>query len=92
MIDPNYSGEESLKQDVHDFWDRASCGEELYLSGTTRKAYQAQAAERYRLEPCILHLARFEKTAGKEVLEIGPGLGADHQRFAEAGAKLSGMD
>jgi SAM-dependent methyltransferase len=92
LIDPNHSGEETLKQDVHDFWNRASCGEELYLSGTTREGYQAQAAERYRLEPYILDFARFEETAGKEVLEIGLGLGADHQRFAEAGAKLSGVD
>src|SRR5437016_2153494 len=29
---------------------------------------------------------------GRRVLEIGVGLGADHQRFAEAGAELYGID
>jgi SAM-dependent methyltransferase len=79
----------SVKQSVHDFWDRASCGEELYLSGAN---YAAQAEERYRLEPFIAPFARFEDTAGKRVLEVGVGLGADHQRFAEAGADLYGID
>ncbi|MEN8132742.1 MAG: class I SAM-dependent methyltransferase [Pseudomonadota bacterium] len=51
------------KQQVHDFWNQASCGEELYLSNTDQR-----------------------------VLEIGVGLGADHQRYAEAGAELYGID
>ena len=25
-----------MKKKVHDFWDQASCGEELYLTGTDR--------------------------------------------------------
>ena len=80
------------KQQVHDFWNEAACGENLYLHTTNRKGYVTQAAERYRLEPFIVPFADFESAKGKKVLEIGVGLGADHLRFAEAGADLCGID
>ena len=80
------------KADVREFWDRASCGKELYLAGQDRAAYEAQAETRYALEPYIPAFAGFNSAQGLRVLEIGVGLGADHQRFAEAGAALSGID
>lgn len=80
------------KEQVHDFWNDASCGEDLYLQGRDRAAYDAQAARRYELEPYILDHAAFETVRGKRVLEIGVGLGADHQRFAQGGADLYGID
>lgn len=80
------------KQGVHDFWDQASCGERLYLTGIDCEAYRAQAKARYELEPYILEFAGFDSARGLRVLEIGVGLGADHQRFSEAGADLTGID
>jgi ubiquinone/menaquinone biosynthesis C-methylase UbiE len=80
------------KQQVHDFWNNASCGEDLYLRGADAKAYAAQAAKRYELEPYIQPFADFDGAAGKQVLEVGVGLGADHERFAAAGALLHGVD
>ena len=80
------------KQQVHDFWDQASCGENLYLAQPDADGYRAQAETRYRLEPYIMELAEFGTAEGMKVLEIGVGLGADHQRFAEAGAELTGID
>ena len=77
---------------VHDFWDAASCGEDLLLPSQDREGYLAQAAERYRLEPFIEDFAGFDRSRGLDVLEIGVGLGADHQRFAQAGANLTGID
>jgi SAM-dependent methyltransferase len=77
---------------VRDFWDRAACGEELYLLDAGRQGYLEQARRRYELEPYIEEFAAFETVKGQSVLEIGVGLGADHQRFAEAGANLSGVD
>lgn len=80
------------KSEVKDFWDAASCGEELFLPGTDAAGYAAEAATRYRLEPYIVPFADFPAASGKRVLEVGVGLGADHQRLAEAGARLSGLD
>jgi len=82
----------SAKEQVRDFWDEAACGEDLYLRGTAAEDYAAQAEQRYALEPYIADFARFEAAKDKDVLEIGVGLGADHQRFAAAGARLSGVD
>lgn len=83
---------ESETIQVHDFWERASCGEDLLLASEDVHAYASQSSERYRLEPYILDFAEFDSAKGKNVLEIGVGLGADHQKFAEAGAKLHGID
>lgn len=83
---------ESAKRHVRDFWEARSCGEELYLRGSDVESYDAQARERYRLEPFVEPFAGFREARGKRVLEIGVGLGADHQRFAEAGADLYGVD
>lgn len=80
------------KNEVHDFWDKASCGEDLYLKSLDKAGYMAQMQKRYELEPFIENFAKFEKSTGKDVLEIGVGLGADHQRFAQAGARLTGID
>ena len=82
----------SDKKAVEEFWDKASCGEDLYLRNQQREGYIEQARRRYELEPVIEEFAEFESAAGKRVLEIGVGLGADHQRFAQAGARLTGID
>jgi len=82
-----------MKKKVHDFWDQASCGEELYLTGTDQVEYENHSVARYNLEgELIFPFARFSETKGLVVLEIGVGLGADHQKFAEAGAILHGID
>tara|TARA_B110000879_G_scaffold212935_1_gene312047 strand:+ start:7290 stop:8117 length:828 start_codon:yes stop_codon:yes gene_type:complete len=80
------------KELVKEFWDEAACGEELLLSSYDLEGYAAQASERYRLEPYIIPFANFEQSSGLAVLEIGLGLGADHESFALAGAKLAGID
>jgi ubiquinone/menaquinone biosynthesis C-methylase UbiE len=80
------------KQRVRDFWEEASCGEALNLPDVTKEGYRREADARYRNEPYIVPFAAFPLSNGKKVLEIGVGLGADHQRFAEAGAILSGVD
>jgi len=82
----------SEKELVRDFWDEAACGEELYLHGEDRAAYEAQSRQRYVLEPYIADFANFNGVRGTRVLEIGVGLGADHLRFAQGGADLYGVD
>jgi SAM-dependent methyltransferase len=83
---------QDAKAQVREFWDEASCGERLLLASQDRAGFASQAAERYRLEPYILDFAHFQAWRGKRVLEIGVGLGADHQRFVEAGAVTTGID
>jgi SAM-dependent methyltransferase len=61
----------------------------LYLQA---RDYAAQASKRYELEPYIAPFADFAAAEGRDVLEIGVGLGADHQRYSEAGARLTGVD
>jgi SAM-dependent methyltransferase len=80
------------KQRVHDFWNEASCGERLLLNAADKAGYRAQMAERYFVEPYIEKFAGFDRARDLDVLEIGVGLGADHQRFAEGGARLTGID
>lgn len=83
---------QDAKAQVLDFWQNASCGEKVFLHSFDREGFENQAAERYRLEPYIPDFARFADWKTKRVLEIGVGLGADHQRFVESGAKTTGID
>jgi ubiquinone/menaquinone biosynthesis C-methylase UbiE len=80
------------KKQVFDFWNKASCGEELYLKGSSQESYIDEARNRYELEPYIKDFANFNDCKGLRVLEVGVGLGADHQNFASNGADLFGID
>lgn len=82
----------SQKDDVKSFWEEASCGEELYLQGFSKEDYQEHSAKRYELEPEIIQFAEFDRFGNKKTLEIGVGLGADHEKLAEKGAILWGID
>jgi SAM-dependent methyltransferase len=77
---------------VRDFWDAGSCGE-VYLQGLTeRDRFQTQASIRYELEPYIRPFARFDGR-NQAVLEIGIGLGADHEQWAKSSpTRLVGID
>lgn len=71
------------KKAVRDFWQSEACGERYGAD---------QERIRYQLEPEILDFANFEAGAGKRVLEIGVGMGADFLRWARAGAVATGVD
>lgn len=81
-----------LKAEVREFWDAASCGER-YAEGPSRRAQlEAQAQARYDLEPYLRGFARFDG-AGRDVLEIGVGMGADHVEWAKSRPRrLTGVD
>ena len=81
------------KDKVFEFWNDSSCGEELYLEGTSHEDYERQAKKRYELEgELIFPFAEFDKSSGLKILEIGVGLGAEHEKFAENKADLYGID
>ena len=81
------------KKNVHDFWDKSSCGDDLYLIEESKNGYKNHSNSRYKLESdLIFPFAEFDKYRGKKVLEIGVGLASDHQKFAESCANLFGID
>ena len=87
------SNDTDLKLKVRDFWDEKSCGE-VYASGQSEKDYyDSHTKTRYELEPYILDFARFHEAQGKDILEIGIGMGADHVEWAKANPRsLTGID
>lgn len=80
-------------EDVRAFWEDGSCGEAYAQGADERERLEAQARARYELEPFIHAFARFGEARGRDVLEIGVGMGADHLEWAKAGpGSLTGID
>ena len=79
-------------EDVREFWNANPCGSTL-ADATDRKAYFDEHERiRYRLEPHIPEVARFGDYRGRDVLEIGCGIGSDGLQFARNGARYTGVD
>jgi ubiquinone/menaquinone biosynthesis C-methylase UbiE len=84
---------DEMTQEVRRFWETASCGEQLLYHGDSQKErYRNQLRRRYEWEPEIPSFAEFDKHAGQNLLEVGVGMGADHQMYAEGGAIVHGVD
>jgi ubiquinone/menaquinone biosynthesis C-methylase UbiE len=82
-----------LKRRVRDFWEEASCGEVYARGEDPAGRLDAQSAARYALEPTIPLFAGFDHATGKDVLEIGVGMGSDHLRWAQGHPRsLTGVD
>jgi ubiquinone/menaquinone biosynthesis C-methylase UbiE len=73
----------AAKEGVKAFWETEACGE---------RYGGEQDRLRYELEPEIVPFAGFEGGAGKKVLEIGVGMGADFLRWVRGGARATGVD
>ena len=85
--------ETNLKTSVKDFWNEQSCGEVYAADGSQREYYESHGKARYALEPYIFEFASFHGGAGKDVLEIGVGMGADHTEWAKSHPRsLTGVD
>ena len=83
----------ALKEDVRSYWESAPCGAKTASAELGTPEFFRQVEEwRYRAEPFIPDIARFDETAGKDVLEVGIGLATDFVRFARAGATATGID
>jgi len=82
-----------LHRQVREFWDQAPCGEVYAEGDSLRERLEAQARRRYQLEPYLPGFARFPEGRGRDVLELGVGMGADHLEWARAGPRsLTGLD
>ena len=81
------------KRAVRAFWEQGAAGE-FWAAGESETArLDAEFHARFAFEPNVAPFADFESGAGKRVLEIGVGMGADHVRWAQAHpALLAGID
>jgi len=81
------------KDDVRNYWNRYSCGEIMAVGTTPEEGIATAARQRYRLEPYIREFADFPAARGRDVLEIGVGMGADHREWAQHSPRLlAGID
>lgn len=81
------------KEAVREFWDQAAAGEFWATGDTPEQRFRAEANWRYHFEPYIQPFAEFSSGRGRDILEIGVGMGCDHQHWALAGpASLTGID
>jgi len=78
-----------LKTEVQRFWNAEPCGSRYMGSHVD---FEAHARARYELEPYIRDFAGFAGAAGKRVLEIGVGMGADYLQWLKSGAMATGVD
>src|SRR5205807_1080625 len=84
---------EATKEQVRAHWEADPCGAKLAdAEPGTAEFYAEVERTRYGLEPFIPAFAEFDRWGGKDVLEIGVGLGTDFTRFVRAGANAHGVD
>jgi SAM-dependent methyltransferase len=92
MSDTSFE-QDALKEQVRDFWNTESCGERYAISEDVARALAEQSKTRYELEPYLPLFARFEEGHGRDVLEIGVGMGADHLEWRRHNPRrLTGVD
>jgi ubiquinone/menaquinone biosynthesis C-methylase UbiE len=84
---------EDLKTRVHDFWQANPCGTKFAQGEVgTREFFDAVERHRYQTESHIREVVGFDRWRGRDVLEVGCGLGTDGINFARAGAVYTGID
>ena len=80
-------------EEVREFWNANPCNSTLSYEQDRRKYFEEITRKRYEGRDWhIPTTARFELYAGKDVLEIGCGIGTDGFEFAKRGARYVGID
>src|SRR5215472_990727 len=78
---------------VREHWDRQPCDSELSArEPASREFYLDVEQQRYALQPHILECHSWIDWRGKNVLEVGAGIGTDARRLIRAGARYIGIN
>ena len=84
---------EEYKQNTQNHWSNAPCDSHYSQHEIgTLPYFEEIEAERYRTHGWILENINSFDIAGKQTLEIGFGMGADHVNLARRGAIMNGLD
>jgi ubiquinone/menaquinone biosynthesis C-methylase UbiE len=79
--------------EVKAYWDRRPCNvNHSSAEKGTKQYFDEVEARKYRVEPHIPAFAEFDLWQGKDVLEVGCGIGTDAVNFVRAGANYRGVD
>jgi len=93
MEESSQIGSNEVKVQVREWWNSRPCGSRVSDEEIGSKAFfEGVERHRYIQEYHIPKIANFQDWKGKEVLEIGCGLGTDLLQFARAGARVTGID
>lgn len=78
---------------VREFWNAHPCQSALSQEADRRAYFEEVSRRRYHgRDRHVPTIARFDTFAGKDVLEIGCGIGTDGFEFAKRGARYFGID
>jgi len=83
---------ECLKEEVRSHWEQEPCGTRYGDNVTRREYFESISRKRDKLEPYIPDFAKFKRSRGLQVLEIGVGAGSDFHRWVANGAQATGID
>jgi ubiquinone/menaquinone biosynthesis C-methylase UbiE len=82
----------TLKDSVRQHWEEETCGTRYGEAGDRLAWFRELSEVRYALEPYVAPFAGFPSAAGKDVLEIGVGAGADFENWCRYARHATGVD
>jgi len=78
---------------VQEYWDQRPCNVRHSPKPVgTREYFDEVERRKYFVEPHILRFAQFDRWRGKNVLEVGCGIGTDTINFARHGAQVTSVE